>query len=184
MSCKHRRSDDRADAALLLCGASDCSFATPRPVAAGGRLPAERSSATRWAFGGARGKVPHRGLLHPRKAAASRRSSARGKPRAALAGARTAEAIVPAIEPDDCSPGVVRREATDVAASRCRHWDSALPAGAIRKGIVAVPAPARPGSVETNRPVEVVVDAQVKPDRGRSRLLSHRLSSNHRRGRA
>ena len=45
----------------------------------------------------------------------------RGEAIAALAGARTAEAIVPAIEPDDRYPGIARREATDVAASRCRQ---------------------------------------------------------------
>ena len=44
----------------------------------------------------------------------------RGEAIAALAGARMAEAIVPAIESDDRYPGIARREATDVAASRCR----------------------------------------------------------------
>ncbi len=37
--------------------------------------------------------------------------------------ARTAEAIVPAIEPDDRYSGIARRGATDVAASRCRRCD-------------------------------------------------------------
>ncbi len=50
----------------------------------------------------------------------------RGEGIAALAGARTAEAIAPAIEPDDPYPGIVRREAADVAASRCRQCDSQL----------------------------------------------------------
>ncbi len=40
---------------------------------------------------------------------------------AAPAGAGTAEAIVPAIEPDDCYLRIARREATDIAASRCRE---------------------------------------------------------------
>jgi hypothetical protein len=44
----------------------------------------------------------------------------RGQAIAALAGTRTAEAIVPAIEPGDRYSGIARREATDVAASRCR----------------------------------------------------------------
>ena len=49
----------------------------------------------------------------------------RGEPIAALEGARTAEAIVPAIEPDDRYPGIARRENTDVAASRCRQCNHA-----------------------------------------------------------
>jgi hypothetical protein len=44
---------------------------------------------------------------------------------AALAGARTAKTIVPAIEPDDRYPRIGCREATAVAASRCRHCDRA-----------------------------------------------------------
>jgi hypothetical protein len=47
----------------------------------------------------------------------------RGKALASLAGARTAEAIVPAVESDDRYRGIARREATDVAPSRCRHCD-------------------------------------------------------------
>ena len=39
-------------------------------------------------------------------------------------------------------------------------------------------------AVETNRPVEAVVAPQVKPDGGRSRLLSRSSSSKHGRGRA
>jgi hypothetical protein len=38
------------------------------------------------------------------------RDRKRGEGIAALAGARTAEAIVPAIEPDDRYPGIARRE--------------------------------------------------------------------------
>ena len=34
--------------------------------------------------------------------------------------------IVPTIEPDDRYPGILRREATDIAASRCRLCDRAL----------------------------------------------------------
>ncbi len=40
-------------------------------------------------------------------------------------GARTVEAIVPAIEPDDRYPGIPRREATHVGASISRHCDGA-----------------------------------------------------------
>jgi flavoprotein len=50
----------------------------------------------------------------------------RGEAIAALAGARTAEAIVPAIEPDDRYSGIARHEGTDVAASRCRHCERAV----------------------------------------------------------
>ena len=50
---------------------------------------------------------------------ATRQLSAWGEGITAPAGARAAEAI----EPDDCHPGVARREATDVAASRCRQRD-------------------------------------------------------------
>jgi hypothetical protein len=56
----------------------------------------------------------------------------------------------------------------------CRHCDSALHAGARRKGIVAVADAARSRLVETNRPVEAVLAAELKPDASRSRLLSHR----------
>ena len=45
---------------------------------------------------------------------------------AALAGGRTAEAIVPALETDDPYPRIVRRGATDVAASRCRQGSRPL----------------------------------------------------------
>jgi hypothetical protein len=89
-------------------------------------------------------------------------------------GRPAAEAIVPAIEPDDRYPGRRPRKTTDIAASRCRHCDSALPAVARRKGIVAVADAARSRPVETNRPVETVVTGQVKLDGGPSRLLSHR----------
>ena len=53
----------------------------------------------------------------------------RGEPLAALVGARTAEPIVSAIESDDRYPGIARREATDVAESRCRHCVSATCSG-------------------------------------------------------
>lgn len=65
-------------------------------------------------------------ILRPRDpygAVAARRCCWRGKGIAALAGVRTAEAIVRAIGSDDRHPGIVRREATDVAASRCRQGD-------------------------------------------------------------
>ena len=55
-----------------------------------------------------------------------------------------------------------------------RHCDRPLPGGARRKGIVAVADAARSRPVETNRPVEAVVAPQLKPDGGRSRLLSRR----------
>jgi hypothetical protein len=45
------------------------------------------------------------------------RDRKRGEGIAALAGDRTAEAIVPAIGLDDRYPGIARREATDVEAS-------------------------------------------------------------------
>ena len=60
----------------------------------------------------------------------------RGEPIAALAGARTAEAIVPAIEPDDRYPGIDRRETADVAASRCRHCARPFSANSSRKALV------------------------------------------------
>jgi hypothetical protein len=60
----------------------------------------------------------------------------RGEAIAALAGARTAEAIVPAIEPDDRYSGIARDEATDVAASRCRRSNGATQGGRGRKAIV------------------------------------------------
>ena len=53
----------------------------------------------------------------------------RGEPIAALAGVPTAEAIVPAVEPDHRYPGIARREATDVAASRCRRTTRPAPGG-------------------------------------------------------
>ena len=62
--------------------------------------------------------------------------SFRGEGIAAVAGARTAEAVVPAIEPDDRYPGIVRREAADVAASRCRQGDAQLCAGSNTNAIV------------------------------------------------
>ena len=45
-------------------------------------------------------------------------------------GAGTAEAIVPPTEPDDRYPGIVRREASDVAASK---WDQACAQAGWRK---------------------------------------------------
>ena len=65
-----------------------------------------------------------------------RRDRVRGEGIAAVASARTAEAIVPAIEPDDRYPGIVRREAADVAASRCRQRDSATAGSKTIKAIV------------------------------------------------
>ncbi len=50
----------------------------------------------------------------------------RGKPLAALPGAPTAEAIVPAVEPDDRYPGRRPQGTTGVAASRCRRSDRQL----------------------------------------------------------
>jgi hypothetical protein len=67
----------------------------------------------------------------------------RGEAIAALAGARRAEAIVPAIEPDDRYSGIARREATNVAASRCRQLDRAVRDVAPGKAIVSWGADAR-----------------------------------------
>jgi hypothetical protein len=64
------------------------------------------------------------------------RDRKRGKAIAELAGARTAEAIVPAIEPDDRYSGIARHEATDVAASRCRQSNRPTQGGRRAKGIV------------------------------------------------
>jgi hypothetical protein len=50
----------------------------------------------------------------------------RGKPVAAFAGTRTAEAIVPATEPDDRYPVRRSREPRDVAASGCRQTARAI----------------------------------------------------------
>jgi hypothetical protein len=62
----------------------------------------------------------------------------RGEGIAALSGARTAEAIVPAIESDDRYSGVVRREATGIGASRCRQFNrefgDARPSEAVVRG--------------------------------------------------
>ena len=70
------------------------------------------------------------GRLQCRRCARPGRSvaddSLRGEAIAALAGARRAEAIVPAIEPDDRYSGIAHRGATDVAASRCRQSASRL----------------------------------------------------------
>ena len=57
----------------------------------------------------------------PRPLASAPGCRLRGEAIAALAGARRAEVIVPAIEPDDRYSGIAHRGATDVAASRCRH---------------------------------------------------------------
>jgi hypothetical protein len=65
-----------------------------------------------------------------------------------------------------------------------RPFDSALPSGARRKAIAALADAARSRLVETNRPIEAVVAAQLKPDGSRSRLVSRRISSKHGRGRA
>jgi hypothetical protein len=70
-------------------------------------------------------------------------SSAPGEPIAALAAARMAEAIVPAIEPDDRYPGIARREATDVAASRCRQPDRAAWGRSTYKAIAGGPVALR-----------------------------------------
>ena len=78
---------------------------------------------------------PDHALPHPHQGAVSRNRSTRGKGMAALAGAWTPEAI----EPGDRYPGIVRREATDVAASRCRQSDSATCTGARANAIVRTP---------------------------------------------
>jgi hypothetical protein len=64
----------------------------------------------------------------------------RGEAIAALAGARRAEAIVPAIEPDDRYSGIARREATNVAASSCRQRDRKLGDAAVGNAVVCVRA--------------------------------------------
>ena len=61
-----------------------------------------------------------------------------------------------------------------VARSLGRQCDNALHAGARRKGIVAVADAARSRPVETNRRVESVLAALLKPDGSHSRLLSDR----------
>ena len=75
----------------------------------------------------------------------------RGEGIATLAGARRAEAIVSAIEPDDRYPGIARREATDVAASRCRRSARAIRGGSPNKAIVRPIASRVP---ESHRPRE------------------------------
>ena len=63
----------------------------------------------------------------------------RGEPIALLAGARTAEAIVPAIECDDCCPGHSPPGGPDVAASRCRRCSRPAFARRRTKAIVGDP---------------------------------------------
>ena len=63
----------------------------------------------------------------------------RGKAMATRAGARRAQAIVAAIEPDDRYSGIARRGATDVAASRSRRSISHLDHGPKLKGVVSGP---------------------------------------------
>ena len=74
------------------------------------------------------GRTPHvvRYQPRPNRLARGREYSFRGQAIAAVAGARRAEAIVPAIEPDDRYSGIARREATNVAASSCRQLDRKL----------------------------------------------------------
>ena len=81
----------------------------------------------------------------------------RGEPLAALVGARTAEAIVSAIESDDRYPGIARREATDVAESRCRRSDQAPRAARLAEAIVASGRDRRvvPGGLRRRRRAEV-----------------------------
>jgi hypothetical protein len=64
---------------------------------------------------------------------------------AAPAGAWTAEAIVPAIEPDDRYRDIARREATDVPSSRCRLCDRHVRASPATKALVRTAAPGRSG---------------------------------------
>jgi hypothetical protein len=69
------------------------------------------------------GRAPH--SHRPRRRTGLVRARAydwsRGKPITALAGAQTAEAIVPAVEHDDRYPGRRSPGGPDVVASRCRH---------------------------------------------------------------
>jgi hypothetical protein len=97
----------------------------------------------------------------PNAGPASRRASTLGCLR------RVASAAPP---PSSRWPGPKIR----LSRSECRHCDSALPAGARRKGIVAMADAARSRPVEGDRAVEAVLAAQLKPDGCRSRLLSRR----------
>ena len=79
---------------------------------------------------------PDHALPHPHQGAVSRNRSMRGEPIASLAGARTAKAIVPVIEPDDRHPGHRPPEGHTLLASRCRRCACPFGASSSRKALV------------------------------------------------
>ena len=111
-------------------------------------------------------------------------------------------------EPRSCGPLLRRRTRSlrrsdrpllryaGLARDTCRRWRSPQGNAVARAGDSARPDPtrgiaitpadgrARVLAVETNRPVEAILAAQLKPDGSRSRLLRRRSRAKHGRGRA
>ena len=101
-------------------GPRACSWSNPIM-----RRSADRARTGTSAMSKAQARLERRRASKHSPAPTDRRHRVRGEAIPAAAGARTAEPIVPAIEPDDRYPGIARREATDVAASRCRRCNRA-----------------------------------------------------------
>ena len=106
-----------------------------------------------------------------RPPARARRVSAWRSNRGA-SGRPAAEAIVPAIESNDRHRGIARREATDVAASRCRHWTRPRPADENTVAIVRVVRTRRSQGAEPRRGGarrRTPLPRQIRSCRGRRR---------------